>query len=200
MNITKSISKYIPFTLKALSISIFVIIILPIVILYTMKYFQPEKIFIDNIEIVAPKDTRLYSASVDHEDIQKPYSPLLFQNTYQYTFPELSGARFWFFAISRNPDTVLFHLDIDVDTCAKTDDEAEDNFRKFIQLYEKNNEYDKYRKIESKECFGYFGESKKDISKAHVFYRKKNVKISISSGNSDEIQKVLHQFCTDIPK
>lgn len=199
MNILKSITKYIPFTLKAFII-IFITMVLPTVAIYAMKYFQPKKIYIDNIEIVAPEDTRLYAASVDYEDIQKPYSSILFQNTYQYTFPELSGSMFWFHAISRNSDTVLLHLDIDVDTCAKTDNEAEDNFRKFIQLHEKNNEYDKYRNIESKECFGYFGESKKDISTAHVFYRKENVKISISSDNSNEIQKVLHQFCTDIPK
>ena len=200
MNILKSITKYIPFTLKAFTIIIFITMVLPIVVIYAMEYFQPKKIFIDDIEIVAPEGTRLYSASVDHDDIQKPYSSFLFQNTYQYTFPELSGAMFWFHAISRDSNTRALHLHIGVDTCAKTDHESEDNFREYIQYHEKKKEYDKYYKIETKECFGYFEETKKDINTAHIFHRKKKVTMTTFSENNNEIQKVLHQFCTDIPK
>lgn len=200
MNILKNIIKYIPFTLKSLTIIIVITMVLPTVVIYAMEYFQPKKIYIDDIEIVAPEGTRLYAASVDHEDIQKPYSSFLFQNTYQYTFPELSYAMFWFHAINSKANTRALHLHIDVDTCAKTDHESEDNFKKYIQFHEEKKEYETYNKIETKECFGYFEETNKDINTAHVFHRNKNVTISILSENSHEIQKVLRQLCTDLPK
>jgi len=195
MTIFKSIIKYIPFTLKALTIA-FLAILVPIVVINIAEYFQPKTIFIDNIEITAPKGTRLLYAYVDHEDIQTPFSSFLFQNTYQYTFPELWGAMFLFQAISRNSDTRLLHLEISVDTSAKTANEAEDNFRKYIVSHEKKEEY---KKIESKECFGYTERDKKVLYTAHVFHNKEVVNILISSDSIFEIRKALHQFCTDIP-
>jgi len=197
MTISKSIIKYIPFTLKALAIIILITIVLPIVTINTMEYFQPKKIFIDKIEIAAPKGTRLYSASVDREEIQMPYSSFLFQNTYHYNFPELSGAMFWFHAISDNANTRALHLYINVETCDKTDVEVEDNFRKYVLAKENDKGY---RKIESKECFGFSEGKGKEIDTVSIFHREKRVSISILSDNSREIQKVLYQFCTDIPK
>ena len=108
-------------------------IILPIFVIYTMGYLQPKKIFIDDIEIEAPSGMRLYSARVDHEEMQSPYSSLFFKNTYYFPLPDLSKGSFWFHAINSDAKANALHLSVSVDNCAKTDDEAENNAREFMK-------------------------------------------------------------------
>jgi hypothetical protein len=165
-----------------------------------MGYLQPKKIFIDDIEIEAPSGMRLYSARIDHEEMQSPYSSLFFQNTYHFPLPELSRGSFWFHAINSNAKANALHLYVSVDNCAKNSDEAEDNARKFILHHKEKKGYTDFKEIKSKECFGFVEKLEKDSDTGFIFHRKKLITISAHSYSSYEIEKILRQFCTDLPK
>lgn len=199
MTILKNFTKHTPLIIKTLII-VFIILILPKIVINAMEYFRPEKIFIDGIEITAPKGTRLYSASVDRDEIQKPYSSLLFQNTYHFPLPELSESMFSFQAISRDAKTRVLNLHISIDTNAITDSEAEDNFKKYILNHKKKKKYKEYREIDKKECLGFIEKNDNEPNVGYIFHRKKHVTISALSYNNDEIEKILNQFCMDVAR
>ena len=151
------------------------------VYLFVIGVFHPKEIYLDDLEIKAPKNMILSDVNIDYINTQNILSPLFLSNNNKYRLSNSEYISIGFRTVGLFPKIRGIRISIF----------TKDKKETFIEKFQSKKGYDE---LKNNVCLVYI--SKNDlIYSVDAFSKQENIHISILSYSKEETIKMMKQFC-----